>query len=160
MEVFLISHASYADLQGEGGVYNKGRWHNKGHRIVYTNSSRSLSMLERYIHEDGQAPCPRLIMMAIHIPDKLEMETITTHQLTESWFSYDDISQDLTRKLGEDWLLKQRTAVLKVPSAIVPQEFNYLINPMARDAADIKIIDIREYHYENRYKGLLTTRTP
>jgi RES domain-containing protein len=99
-------------------------------------------------------------MMAIHIPDKLEMETITTHQLTESWFSYDDISQDVTRKLGEDWLLKQRTAVLKVPSAIVPQEFNYLINPMARDAADIKIIDIREYHYEDRYKGLLTTRTP
>lgn len=156
MEVFRIAHASFADLSGNGGLHNKGRWHNKGRPIVYTSGSRSLSMLERYIHEDGRLPLPNLVMMSIHLPDETPIESISVHHLNNDWFSHDEPAQEQTRQLGDNWLIAQQTPVLKIPSSIVPQEFNYLINPFIAQRHSIKVIDLRKYQYEDRYHNLIT----
>lgn len=72
MEVFRLSVKRYADLTGTGGMFGSGRWHQKGQPILYTAGSRSLSALERFVHE-SPVQMPQLVMMTIYIPDDIAM---------------------------------------------------------------------------------------
>lgn len=156
MEVFRIAHQRFAKLDGIGGVYHNGRWHHAGQPIIYSAGSRSLSMLERYIHEEGAGTLPQLVMLSIFIPDETHVDNISVADLKHDWYSNDDTVQIYTRQIGDEWLSSQRTSVLKVPSAIVPQEYNYLINPLLIERDQIKIIDKRAYNYEQRYTQLIS----
>ena len=145
----------YIDLSGTGGLYSAGRWNSLGRAVVYTSGTRSLAMLERYIHERADNKPLDLVMLSIHIPDEMEIKHISSHKLAENWYFDSDLTQLHTQIIGDTWLGEQSSAVLKVPSTIVPQEYNYLINPMCKLSDQIIVVDQRPYQYDSRYSGLM-----
>lgn len=154
MEVFRLSVAKYADLTGTGGLCGDGRWHTKGKPVVYGGSSRALAILEKFIHEED-IDVPDMSMITIYIPDDLPYEQITLHQLPNEWDSIDSTKLGGTQVLGDTFLKSLSHAYLKVPSAIVPHEYNYIINPAHPDAHCIKVIDKHPYSYDGRYKRFI-----
>lgn len=112
-------------FSGIGGLYVSGRWHPQGHKIVYTAESLALASLEIFVHlESDRVP---LVAIKAWLPEELEIEEIKRSQLPDNW--QDTSAYPILQKMGQDWLNSKRTTVLKVPSAIVPVEYNYLLNP-------------------------------
>jgi RES domain-containing protein len=112
-------------FSGVGGLYVPGRWHFQGHRVIYTAESLALASLEIFVHlESNLVP---LVAIKAHLPTNLEVSEVKSHDLPLNW--QDVASYSLLQKIGQDWLRSRQTPILKVPSAIVPVETNYLVNP-------------------------------
>jgi RES domain-containing protein len=135
-----LCRSVYSDLSGIGGTKTDGRWHEQGHKIVYTSSSLALAVLERRVHSQIQPPDD--ISIEISVPDAL-IEFLTG--LPQTWKS----DTNCTQTIGTDWLVSRRSAVLAVPSILVP-ELNYLINPDHPHSAAIKIVTTREFIHDVR----------
>ncbi|MEY2833609.1 MAG: hypothetical protein RLZZ574_2868 [Cyanobacteriota bacterium] len=112
-------------FSGMGGLYVPGRWHFQGHKVIYTAESLALASLEVFVHLESSLVS--LVAIKAHLPINLEVEEIKAHNLPSNW--QDVASYSLLQKIGQDWLTSRRTPILKVPSAIVPVENNYLFNP-------------------------------
>lgn len=152
MEVYRLAVTAFADLGGKGGLYASGRWHHRGQPIVYTASSRALSVLERLVHE-SPVTMPELTLMVIHLPDDISLTHYSPAQLPDGWDLLPDA--DMSKDIGTEWLVGHETALLRVPSAIVDSEFNILINPFHPDAARIKVIETREFRYDERLQRMI-----
>ncbi|MEY2831877.1 MAG: hypothetical protein RLZZ574_1135 [Cyanobacteriota bacterium] len=127
MFVWRICSRKYQSsaFSGIGGLYVPGRWHFQGHKMIYTSESLALASLEIFVHlESSIAP---LVAIKAHLPKKLEVHEVKLLDLPINW--QDVASYSLLQKIGQDWLTSRRTPILKVPSAIVPVENNYLFNP-------------------------------
>ena len=116
-------------FDGIGGLYTDGRWTPQGYPVVYTAESLALASLEVFVHLESD----RLPLRAIraNLSDNLAIMTVKIGDFPIDW-------QELTaypilQQIGRDWLTKHYTPILKVPSAIIPIEFNYLINPRHPD---------------------------
>ncbi|WP_394209665.1 RES family NAD+ phosphorylase [Enterovibrio calviensis] len=152
MEVFRLSVKKFADLSGMGGMFGSGRWHHKGQPILYTAGSRSLSALERFVHE-SPVQMPNLVMMTIYIPDDLAIQRVSDQELPMGWDAVPDA--DVSRNYGTDWLRDGNTGVTQLPSAIIASEYNFLINPVHPDSTKIKVIDQRDFYYDSRLKRMM-----
>ncbi|KKJ78715.1 hypothetical protein WH95_01140 [Kiloniella litopenaei] len=152
MEVYRLAHAKFADLSGKGGNYGAGRWHHKGYPVLYTASSRSLAALERFVHETAHT-LPRLKMLTIWVPDNFTVKHYTEKQLPKGWDQLPDTF--VSRDFGSTWLEGQKTAGLQIPSAIVKDEYNLLINPNHPDANTIKIVDEADFYYDPRLQRMI-----
>ena len=119
-------HAETA-FDGEGARIYGGRWNSPGQRVVYTSSSLALAALETLVHLDPAMPLPRFLAFATDL-DSSDID----HATLPATYSLPGPLPDLTetRRLGDEWLNKGRHLAFSVPSAIVPQEFNLLINPL------------------------------
>jgi RES domain-containing protein len=119
-------HAENA-FDGEGARIYGGRWNSPGRRLVYTSGSLALAALETLVHLDVALPLPRFLAFSL----TLTHADIASAALPVS-YSFNGPLPDLTatRKLGDAWLEDGRHLAFSVPSAIVPQEFNLLINPL------------------------------
>jgi RES domain-containing protein len=121
--------SSYAELTGEGGRLYGARWHSAGHRIVYLAASPAGALIEILVHleisQDDVPPAYQLL--EISVPDPVAIENIEPqvrrHQA--EW----KLDLVYTRALGDEWLRSRRTALAKVPSVILPDTWNYLLNP-------------------------------
>ena len=142
-----ISLKQFATLDGKGGLYASGRWHNGGHPILYTAFSRSTTVLERLVHENADT-MPKLSLMTIWIPDAVAIKRYTEKQLPRGWDLIPDTK--ISRDFGTQWLQDGKTAFLQVPSAIVHDEWNILVNPLHPDAQKMKLVDTRDFYYDSR----------
>jgi RES domain-containing protein len=135
LEVFrIVTQRRVADaFSGEGARLYGGRWNPKGIPVVYTASTRSLAMLEMLVQD--QPLRARYAVIAARIPLSVRIERVTISTLPSDWSSAGRI--DELRGRGADWIARAKTAVLCVPSAVVPSEFNYLLNPAHADFARI-----------------------
>ena len=136
MIVWRISN--YLDLSGQGGLRAPARWHHAGKPVVYTASSPASALLEVLVHlELGDlAHLPDSYqMLRIDVPDSLSIAELEVRDLDPDWQKL----PELTRTIGDTWLEESTSALLSVPSAIVPHTQNYLINPAHRDTRKIKI---------------------
>jgi RES domain-containing protein len=147
MDLFRITKAPYADLSGKGGLSYPGRWHSRGRPIVYTAASRALSMLEVLVHTDPEGVPDDLVLLTIDVPDNLAIREITLEALPEDWT---EPLHPQTMAIGDRWLRAQDTPVLRVPSVLVPEESNLLINPLHPDAAAIEIRAQRDFAFDER----------
>ena len=129
MRVWRICRMPYVDiaLDGIGGMYTSGRWHNKGHPIVYTATSAALAALEVLVHVDPLTAPTDLRLLAIELPDDLSIEVLEPIMLPEGWRSVP--APAALQTLGSSWLTSGRTAALNVPSAVIKVERNVLLNP-------------------------------
>jgi len=129
--------SDYVDLSGQGGLIGSARWHSRGRRIVYLADHPASALLEVLVHlEVDPAELPDAFqLLAVDVPDGIAAERIRQEELATGWKQ--DFS--LTRATGDGWLSAGRTALLQVPSAIVPASFNCLLNPAHRDASAIKV---------------------
>ena len=112
-------------MSGNGGLFAPGRWHSQGRRIVYSSSSLALATLELFVNLQIKRQLARYVKSRI-IPENL-IERLEDADLRK--FLADPDSFD-SRSYGDAWLSETRSCVLEVPSRVVPQEANYLINPL------------------------------
>jgi RES domain-containing protein len=130
--------SNYLDISGKGGLRAPARWHNAGAPIVYTASSPASALLEVLVHlelNDLEHLPDSYQLLRIDVPDSVSITDLAEDSLDPAWRNL----LELTRAAGDNWLNGEASALLSVPSAIVPHTQNYLINPAHRDTKKIKI---------------------
>ena len=153
MRVFRIEREKYLEstLSGLGAAQTDGfRWNSLNTRLVYTCESRALATLEVSVHLDLSEDLPRdRYYVEIDIPDEVEFLELGTGDLPESWASKPPSRQ--TQYIGDDFVNENSAAVLKVPSYIVPFEYNYLINPSHPQAKLLSVVSMVPLSFDSRF---------
>jgi RES domain-containing protein len=155
MFVYRIDRKKYLKntLQGIGASMSSSfRWNSEHTRMVYTSQSRALALLEITAHLNGiiEIPTDRY-MVEIEIPDSLKIQTLTMADLPKNWNIHPPMNS--TQKIGDSIIQMLKAPILKVPSSIVPKEFNLLINPNHPDANKIKVISKERLAFDPRIVG-------
>lgn len=149
MIVYRLSKEKYkADLSGIGAEKYGGRWNNKGTRMVYTAQSRALANLEVAVHVALKSLPKNYYMTAIEIPDALVTKYDEDRLKKKAWKSNPPI--EFTQSEGDKFIMDNRALVLKVPSAIVRGDFNYLINPLHSEFGKINILNSELFSFDER----------
>jgi RES domain-containing protein len=150
--VWRITKARYAGsaLSGEGGRLVDGRWHFRGSPVVYLSQTVSLAAMETFVHlpMTFSAPSSEFALIAVTIPEDVAVEALTVPQLPPDWKA--DPAPESTRRLGQQWLERGETPLLKVPSSVIPQEANYLLNPLHPDAHRLQVANPEPFHFDPR----------
>lgn len=136
------------DMSGKGAESTGGRWNSKGKPVIYCAANVALSVLET-LHDlrSGALPFNRFLVQ-IEIPDDLHAARVMLAPPPGGW---DAIPPEASsRQAGDDWIDSGRSAVLQVPSVIVPEESNFLINPAHRDAARVVATTVKRWLYDPR----------
>jgi RES domain-containing protein len=131
---------------GEGARGVSGRWNAVGMAMVYTSEHKSLAILEKLVHVTPTIPI-RYKAFRVEFPETF-VEHISFNALPSDWQV--EPPTHTTRRIGTEWIRKSRAAVLAVPSAIVPEELNYLINPAHPDFSKIRIGKPTDFSFDSR----------
>ncbi len=154
MQVYRIEREKHLKLtlKGIGAALTDGyRWNSLNTYLVYTAESRALATLEVAVHLDLSEDLPKdRHYVEIHIPDDIEILELKHRDLPVNWYSKPPILE--TQFLGDDFVTDNEAAVLKVPSSIVPPEFNYLINPNHPDSKRITVVSTEPLKLDKRFK--------
>src|SRR5260370_12139286 len=135
----------HRDLNGIGGLNASGRWHYPGQPVVYLSENPASALLEVCVHTAANDVPPEFTLVRIEGPD-LVVAAIAEADLPERWQGL----HDTTRNLGTDWLRRNEAALLRIPSAIVPQTANFLYNPLHPDSARFQIVEELTYPFDLR----------
>ena len=147
MRVFRICKAKYAhDLSGAGAEQTGGRWNKRGTPMLYTSGSRALCVAEIAVHLPLGIVPDNFTMLSIEIPDNLPIGETDESKLPKDWNSIPH-GED-TQEVGEAFCKKMKYAVLKVPSAVVEGEFNFLINPRHHEAKKIRVAEAKPFSFD------------
>lgn len=135
--VWRITTRRFADqaFSGEGARLYGGRWNQVGQSVIYTAESRSLALLEMLVQDEPLRA--HYVLIPAHLSEGVSVETLDVNRLPNDWRTH--AGREALQTLGGEWLLQSRSCVLVVPSAVMPAEFNFLINPLHRD---MKLISI------------------
>jgi len=126
---YRLASARFLANSGVGAALHGGRWNPRGVEAIYTAASRSLAALEILVH---YSTLPRnFVLTEIRIPSDVAIELVAAKDLPSGWDSTTHFAA--TQDIGRKWIKSARTAVLEVPSAIVPAEVLYVLNPKHRD---------------------------
>ncbi len=126
------------------------RWNSNDVHMIYTSSSRSLACLENVVHRNQLGLNNNFRLLTIEISDKVKPEILSVDDLQPNWKEYSNLPY--TQKIGSLWIKKAVSAVLKIPSSIVQDEFNYLINPEMINSKNIKILKTELFVFDDRIK--------
>jgi len=137
----------HRDLAGMGGLRADGRWHYAGRPVVYLAESPAAALLEVCVHTSANDVPPEFTLLRIEGPDP-KSHVIRLEDLPQDWTARFEV----TRELGTAWLRRNRTPLLQVPSAIVPETVNFLFNPTHSEAAGFRIADLFSYPFDVRLK--------
>lgn len=143
------------DLTGTGAKITGGRWNREETPVVYTASSPALACLETIVHLGAGALPLNRYLVAIDIPDevfakRLRFEDLAPGAKRVGWDAQPPGRVSL--ELGGTWLAACRAAILEVPSVIVPEDRNFLINPAHPDAIAIRATKLRRFEYDHRLR--------
>jgi RES domain-containing protein len=146
MIVFRITSSKYAGSLLPSGI--EARWNRKGQKVIYASGSRSLACLENIVHRSALGFQDLFKILAIEIPDDLKQEMIDDYKLPAGWIRPGNyrICQDV----GSLWYKAGRTPVLKAPSILIPQEFNFVINTIHPDFKRIRLIGAEDFSFDPR----------
>jgi len=124
MEVFKICREKYSSSLNASGASN--RWNKKDEFVIYTGSNRSLSALELVVHRSAIIITNPYKFLVISIKEKTMIKEITIEDLPENWKSIEAYVE--LQEIGSKWYRSFESIILKVPSALISQEHNYIIN--------------------------------
>lgn len=143
LTVWRLLTARFAEsaFPGEGARLYGGRWNRKGIPMVYTAGSQSLAMLELLVQDEPLRA--RYVMIAATLPKGLKIERINPEELSADW--RDLAAREELQAIGTDWAKRRSSAVLAVPSVVIPSETNYLLNPLHPSFAKIEIGEPRDF---------------
>lgn len=148
MEVYRLANARRADdLTGTGARLVGGRWNYVGTPALYTASSRALATLEILVHSPISYTPDTYQMLTIRVPDD-SLLSVPPDQLPDGWNGLTPPTS--IKDITERWIADSRFLLLKVPSAAVEGDYNFLINPMHPRASDVMITDKKPYRFDPR----------
>src|SRR5580704_16842676 len=142
MLVYRLGSKRYPANDGLGASLYGGRWNHKGTPVIYTAASRALCALEILANADELAG--DYVVTPIEVPDDLKLTYRSAENLPLNWNSPQPALE--TRDIGTDWANSLATAILIVPSAVLPRESNYLLNPRHQDFARINFLSPEPFH--------------
>ncbi|WP_346239250.1 RES family NAD+ phosphorylase [Niabella insulamsoli] len=148
MIIYRLVRSEFSeDLSGQGAFLYGGRWNSKGQHALYCAHHISLAVLEIVVNYDRTATplLPSYHLVEIQIPDN-EVIEIDQTAMKANWSA----DSDYTRYIGDEFLKSQTDLILKIPSAVIPEESNYLLNPTHVDFRKIKIVRSRAYGLDTR----------
>jgi len=134
-------------LSGEGARQYPGRWNMLDVPMVYTCGTASLAVLEVRVHTGPEGEGIPYVLCRIKIPKNL-ITAVDSRSLPSDWRQNPPPSS--TQILGAEWARSRKSVVLRVPSVIVPEDFNYLINPLHEDCAKLRKITKQDYFLDSR----------
>ncbi|HVV55342.1 MAG TPA: RES family NAD+ phosphorylase [Mucilaginibacter sp.] len=147
MILYRITNAKYAkDFSGIGARLYGGRWNSEGYSAVYLASSRSLAILESLVHIVPTNVPDELVLLTIETPD--DYAEIDEGSLPPDW--KDESKSRILQYIGNSFLQRNEHLLLKVPSVIVPEEYNYLMNPLHPKANKVKIAKTDPFNFDER----------
>jgi RES domain-containing protein len=137
LTVWRLVTARFSDtaFSGEGARLYGGRWNLKGVPVIYTSATQSLAMLEMLVQDEPLRA--RYVMIPATLPKGMKVERLVPEQLPADWRSL--AARHQLQALGTDWARRRSSAVLAVPSAVIPSETNYLLNPLHPSFAKLEI---------------------
>jgi RES domain-containing protein len=139
MLVYRLAKEKYIrDLSGTGARLYGGRWNRKGTPLLYSSEHTSLAILELLVHTPHTLLPTNISLLTLFIPDELEIRTLEIENLAANWQQYP--APDSLAEMGTHWIKSQESVAIKVPSVVVPNEWNILLNP---DHPEFKKIDIK-----------------
>ncbi|MGE5314348.1 MAG: RES family NAD+ phosphorylase [Acidobacteriota bacterium] len=147
--LYRIARATYAeDLSGQGAMLAGGRWNQKGTPLLYTATSRSLACLEALVHlSQPEFLLPRRLV-SIGVPAKIVPHIVNESDLPVEWRR--NPPPFALAEIGTRWARKMESLLLQVPSAVVPEEFNMLINPAHPDMKAVRVTRIDRFSFDER----------
>jgi RES domain-containing protein len=150
MIVYRLARSKYInDLSGIGARLTGGRWNSKGLGLIYTSSSRALCMAEIAVHLPlGILPLDYCLAQIL-IPDTFSIESVDIKKLPDGWNQFPGIST--TQTIGDKFILDNKNMILKVPSAVVQGDYNYLINPLHTGIKKIKVREVEPFTFDERF---------
>jgi RES domain-containing protein len=147
MIVYRITNSLYKDdISGTGAKIKGARWNMPGSSMLYTAENLSLSVLELLVHIGLQDIQHLYHSLSIIIPDDTAISEISLSKLKKNWQE----DEDYTAFMGTEFLRTNESLVLKVPSAIINEEYNYLVNPYHADFKKIKIKRSKPFIFDQR----------
>lgn len=151
MLLFRLTRKKYADdLSGTGARLNGGRWNNVGTSMVYLTSSKSLAVLEVLVHLSFDLMPEDFYMATYDVPMEETLE-IEAHKLPSDWKEIPH--QNCTRSIGDRFIKDAEFFLCKVPSIIINDEFNYLLNPAHPSMGKVKLVNLESFVFDARLKG-------
>ncbi len=148
MRVWRICARQHAAFDGEGARRYGGRWNHRGTAVVYASESLSLAALEYFVHLDTDLSPRNLVAVAADLPEGLRIARIVLGGLPGGWRRYP--APESLQDIGTAWVAKGTTAVLCVPSAVIPEERNYLLNPAHPEFKRIRLREPQAFHFDPR----------
>ena len=149
MLVYRITRRKYAnDISGIGAATYAGRWNKKGTPVLYTGESKEIALLETIVHSPPML-IPKLSIVTIEIPDNSVSE-IEIKNLPVNWYDYP--APTILSEISQKWIIEGKTIASKVPSCIIHSSHIYILNCNHDNYKYIKIIDIRNFHFDTRLK--------
>lgn len=150
IRVWRLCQAAYQQdaFSGEGARRYGGRWNNKGQPAVYTAATQSLAALEILVHVDTDLAPNDFVVFAVDIPGKRFVEYNDPNVLADDW--RDRQPPLACQALGSAWLKENKTPVLAVPSAIIPEETNYILNPRHPKFSKLIISPLKPFLFDQR----------
>lgn len=149
MIVYRLSKSKYShDLTGRGAELAGGRWNSKGIPLVYTAQSRALCTVEIAVHTSlGNVPSD-YDLVSIEIPDLVEILEPELAVLPADWKSFPHSHS--TQETGDLFAKELNYLVMRVPSAVIQDEYNYLINPRHREMSKINVVKVEPFSFDPR----------
>ena len=146
MIVYRFTPVQYSnDISGKGSRIYGGRWNSIGLPVVYTSTTISLSLLEILVYSASYDQLQNNILVRIEVPD-IAGSVISGNALPAKWLN----ELDYTRYIGDEFLIQKKSLLLRVPSAIIPEEYNILINPLHPDFKKVKISSAKKFEFDGR----------
>lgn len=135
------------DLSGEGASVYGGRWNSKGLRMLYSAEHISLALLELLVNMNPSTSpfLPSFHLLEIDLPETT-FPVLNAADIKKDWRS----DLQYSRFIGDEFLKARSSLLMKVPSAVVPEEYNVIINPYHKDFAKIKTIRAKTYKIDGR----------
>jgi RES domain-containing protein len=150
LSLWRISKRKYAEtaFSGEGARRVGGRWNSRGQGMVYTSGTLSLAALEVFVHMEIEDVATMLAWIRVDIPTEVKIEYVKIAQLPSDWRNIP--APKVLATMGDNWFRSGSTAILAVPSVVIPIEFNYLINPSHPDFVKLVIDSPQPFELDPR----------
>lgn len=151
MLVYRIVHEKYSTSLFASGF--KGRWNSTGKKVIYTAESIPLAFLENIVRRQGVGFNTDFKIMIIEIPDSVSISVVNISDLETGWRDFRNYSK--CQPLGDTWYDEGKTMILKVPSAVLPEAFNYVINSESSDYGMVRLIEVTDLMPDERIEDIL-----
>jgi RES domain-containing protein len=150
MQIWRICGRRYAKsaYDGKGARRLGGRWNRRGDPLVYASPTLSLASLELFVNLRPARIPPDLVAVPAILPDDVSSECWKIASLPRNWRNLP--APEKLQDLGSDWIRSLRTAVLFVPSVVIPEEFNILLNPVHPDYAKLQVGRSHKFQFDAR----------
>ncbi|MDP4264006.1 MAG: RES domain-containing protein [Bacteroidota bacterium] len=144
----VVRHKYLYDLSGNGSKLFGGRWNSPGIPALYTSASKSLAVLESLTNTPPAILQNDFSILILEITGKILADEFQEKDLPKNWKVYP--APVNLAKMGDKWLLARRRLLLKVPSVVIPSEYNFIINPLHKDRKRVKIIAAERLELDTR----------